>query len=257
MGNLQLPELPNIVSIIAKIFEGTSLSHFLEIFEPVVYSVFFIFLILIITILAGQNLKLIPNKIQSLFEIFVQGVDDFVCDLLGPKGKKYVPFLGTILLYILVMNLLGLVPFLKAPTASLSTTLALSICVFFYVQYTAFKELGALGYAYHLMGEPKGGIAYSIVLPVFMFVSHLISELIRPLSLSIRLRSNVWGDDLMIGLFSGFGIFALPLLFFNMLLTVLACVIQAVVFFVLSTIYFKLVMHEEEHKKVVENAINN
>jgi F-type H+-transporting ATPase subunit a len=255
MEKLQLPELPNIVGIIAKIFEGTPLGHFLETFEPVIYSVFFILLILIVTYFAGRKIKLIPNKIQSLFEFFVETVNDFVCDLLGERGKKYVPFLGTILLYILTMNLLGLVPFLKAPTSSLSTTLALSICVFFYVQYTAFKELGVKGYVVHLMGDPKGGIAYSVVLPLFMFVSHLISEFIRPLSLSVRLRSNIWGDDLMIGLFSGFGVLALPLLFFNILLTLLSCIIQAFVFFILSAIYFKLVMHEEEHKK--ELIINN
>ena len=115
------------------------------------------------------------------------------------------------------------------------------------MQYTALRELGFLGYLDHLAGKPRGVIAATVIFPVFMFVLHIITELIRPLSLSLRLRGNIWGDEMLIAVLSRFGVAGLPLLFFNMAMTVLTAVIQAVVFCLLTTIYLALVLdHEEE-----------
>jgi len=169
-----------------------------------------------------------------------------VCGILGPKGRKYSPFIGTLFIYILFMNLVGLVPMMKSATADWSVTLTLALCVFVYVQYTAVKELGFLGYIDHLMEKPRGVMALSVVLPLFMLFIHLIGELVKPLTLSLRLRSNIWGDDLLLAIMTGFGLPALPLLFFNTLLTMLAATIQAIVFCLLTTVYFALVMPEEE-----------
>jgi len=79
-----------------------------------------------------------------------------------------------------------------------------------------------------------------------MFFLHIISELIRPISLSLRLRSNIWGDDMLLAVLAGFGLKAVTLLFFNTLLTILAAVVQACVFCLLTTIYFALVLTHEE-----------
>ena len=150
------------------------------------------------------------------------------------------------------MNLFGLIPFMKSSTSSWSVTLALALCVFVYVQYVSFKELGFVGYMDHLMGSPRGVLAKSVVLPIMMFFLHVISEVIRPLTLSLRLRSNVWGDDMLLALLSGFGLPGLPLLLFSMILTLIASIIQAAVFCLLTTIYFGLVLmdtHAEEKVK--------
>jgi len=169
-------------------------------------------------------------------------LDDFICGILGAKGRRYTPFIGTLFIYILFMNLFGIIPLMKSPTASWSTTLALAICVFVYVQYTAIRELGFLGYLDHLMGKPRGILAFSVFIPLMMLILHIVSELVRPISLSLRLRSNIWGDDLLLSVLSGFGLGGVPLLVFSSLLAILAAVVQAVVFSLLTTIYFALVL---------------
>ncbi|MBU1726615.1 MAG: F0F1 ATP synthase subunit A [Candidatus Omnitrophica bacterium] len=201
--------------------------------------------------LASRRRKLIPDKLQNAAEIIVSGVDDFVCGILGERGRRFVPFLGTLFIYILFMNLAVLIPFFKSSTSSWSTTLALSLCVFAYVQYTAIREHGFLGYLDHLMGRPRGILAFTAIFPVLMFFLHTISELVKPISLSLRLRSNMWGEDLLVGVLANLGVRFFPLAVFSMLLAILASIIQALVFCLLSTIYFALVLtHEDEAPKL-------
>ena len=144
------------------------------------------------------------------------------------------------------MNLVGIIPFMKSSTASWSTTLALALCVFAYVQYTALKEQGLKGYIDHMMGRPRGFLIFSVVIPILLFFVHIFTELVRPISLSLRLRSNIWGDDMLLTIIAGFGLKGVPLLFFNTLIVILAGIVQAVVFCLLSTIYFALVIPHEE-----------
>jgi F-type H+-transporting ATPase subunit a len=239
-------EFPNVISLLAQGFAGTPFGNFLEVRQNVLFSFFAAALLGGLIYLVARRACLVPGRAQSLVEMCVGGLDDLVCGIIGPKGRTYTPFIGTLFLYILFMNLLGFIPFMKSPTASWSVTLALSICVFCYVQYTAFKELGVRGYLDHLMGKPRGVIALSVVLPVFMLISHVIAELVRPLTLSLRLRSNIWGDDMMMVLFAGFGLQGLPLLFLNTAISIFTATIQAFVFSFLSTIYFALVLIHED-----------
>lgn len=245
--NAPQPELTDFLGILARKFQGSLLVKYLYLWEYVFFALLAALLVSLTAYLATRKTKLIPGRLQSAAELFVEAVQDLVCGVLGPKADKYFPFIATLFIYILFMNLLGLIPFFKSATASLSTTFALAICVFVYVQYTAIKELGFLGYLDHLAGSPRGALAFSLIIPVFMFVLHLISELIRPVSLSMRLRGNIWGDEVLLGIMAGFGLKGLPLLFFSMLMGVLKAVVQAAVFALLTTIYFTLVLkHEEE-----------
>ncbi|MDP3789716.1 MAG: F0F1 ATP synthase subunit A, partial [Candidatus Omnitrophota bacterium] len=196
--------------------------------------------------LATRKVSFIPNRLQNAAEMIVGAIDDMVCGILGPDGRKYTPFIGTLFLYILGMNLLGLIPFMKSPTSDWSITLGLSICVFVYVQYTAIRTMGFLGYADHLAGKPRGVLAFTVILPLTTFIVHLLSEFIKPISLSLRLRSNIWGEDIMLAVLAGFGLKGLPLLFLNTLMALLTAVVQALVFTLLSTIYFALVLTKEE-----------
>jgi len=241
------PELPNLISILAKRFgESSVLAKYLYLWENVLFSLIVVAIITLVAYLALRKSKMIPDRLQNAVEILVGGLDDFVCGILGAQGRRFTPFVGTLFIYIVFMNLFGLIPFMKSPTSSWSTTLALALCVFVYVQYAAVKELGFLGYLDHLAGNPRGILAFSVFIPVIMFFLHVISELVKPISLSLRLRSNVWGDDMLLAVVSGFGLTGVPLLLFSTLLAIIASVVQAVVFSLLTTIYFSLVLVHEE-----------
>jgi len=244
-----LPELPNVVGMLEHCLRGTKLAEYLSLFENVIYSIFIIIFILVLTHFALKKKQLIPSGLQNIFEMFVEGFDNFICGILGQNGRKYTPFIGTLFIYILLMNIMGIIPFFKASTTSWSTTLALAICVFFYVQYSALKQLGFLGYMDHLSGNNRGFLAYTVVIPLLMFVLHVMTEFIKPFSLSLRLRSNMWGDDLLLAYLAGFGIKGLPLLIFNTFLAIIAIFVQTTVFCLLTTVYFALVMPEEEDLK--------
>jgi len=242
-----MSEAPNLVNILAERLEGTQVGEHLLAWESIIFSVLAVTVISLVALLASRKAEKVPGRLQGAVELFVSGIDDFVCGIIGPKGRAYVPFIGTLFVYILFMNLIGLVPLFKSSTASWSVTLALALCVFCYVQYAAVKELGFLGYIDHLLGRPRGIVAFSVFIPIMMFILHVVSELVRPISLSLRLRSNIWGDDMLLSFISGFGLQGLPLLIFNSILAMSASVVQAVVFCLLTTIYFTLVLsHEEE-----------
>lgn len=247
-GRVGHPEFPNMVTLLADRFEGRTLGEFLHQWEDVIFSAMIVALLSITVYLVSRRSRRIPGRWQSAVELLVGGFDDFVCGILGPQGKKYTPFIGTLFIYILFMNMAGLIPFLKSPTANLSTTVTLALCVFVYVQYTAFKEFGFLGYLDHLAGKPRGGLALSIVFPVMLFAMHLVSELFKPVTLALRLRSNILGEDILLAVLAGLGIPFLGwmLMFFSMLLAIVAAVVQAFVFSVLTSVYFALVLIQEE-----------
>ncbi len=245
--NVGMSKLPDIFAILTAKFPENSFLKFAYLWENVIFSLFIVLVLALLAFFACRKRGFIPgNRLQVAVELIVEGLDDFVCGIIGPKGRKYTPFIGTLFIYILCMNLSGLIPFMKASTASWSTTLALALCVFFYVQYTAIGELGFLGYMDHLAGKPRGVLAVTIIMPLFILILHIFTELIRPISLSLRLRGNIWGDEVLIALLSGFGIKGLPLLFFNVLMGLLMSVVQAVVFCLLTTIYLALVLNHEE-----------
>ena len=244
------PELPSLITELLGFFPNNGLLRFLEHWQNVFYSLIAIAILSIFAYRATRKTALIPDRLQAFAEILVGGLDDFVCGILGKEGRRYTPFIGTLFIYILTMNILGLVPFMKSATASWSTTMALGLCVFFYVQYTGIRSMGFFGYLDHLAGRPRKALAFTVVLPLLLFAVHVITELIRPISLSLRLRSNIWGDDLLLAVLAGFGLRGLPLLVLNTLSGLLVSVIQAVVFCLLSTIYFALILTHQEEEKV-------
>ena len=238
-------EIPNLVTILTEKFSGSYVAQILQQWENIIFSLIIASIIILITSMGTRKRQIIPGRLQCACEIVMGGIDSFVCGILGAKGRKYTPFIGTLFIYILFMNLFGLIPLMKSPTSSLSSTLALAICVFVYVQFTAIKEMGFLGYLDRLSGKPRGIIAYTVFMPIMMFFMHVVSELIRPISLSLRLRSNILGDDMLLSVLSSFGISWIPLLIFSSLLVILAAIMQAIIFSLLTTIYFALALEQE------------
>lgn len=243
-----LPELPNLVTVINHFWPHQPAAHFLHRWENVVFSWAIAVGLLVVFVLASRGLRLIPGRRQGLVEMIVEGLDGMVTSILGSEGRHYTPFIGTLFLYILSMNLAGLVPGLKSPTASINTTAALAGCVFLYVQYTGIRRQGPLNYFKHLMGEP-------IFLAPLNLPLHIVGEFIKPLSLSLRLFANITGEDLTIYYLVTLGVACLgamtfvgaPFQVFFYPLAILFSLIQALVFSLLSTVYISLMLPHEEH----------
>ena len=170
MSEAGVPELPNILGLLSARFPGNSFLKFIYHWENVSFSLIIVLVLSGFFFLACRKRSIVPARMQALAELIVGGMDSFVCGIMGPRGRKFTPFIGTLFIYILAMNLSGLIPFMKASTSSWSTTLALALCVFCYVQYTAIKELGFLGYLDHLAGKQRGALAFTIIMPLFMLV---------------------------------------------------------------------------------------
>ena len=118
---------------------------------------FVLLVVALLFIISTRKIKPLPEgKGQTLLEFFVGTLIDFFGDILGPDGRKYVPFVGSYFILILSLNYLGLIPGFQSPTAHLNTTLALGVTAVLGVQIIAIKENGVLGYLKHLRGDPPG-----------------------------------------------------------------------------------------------------
>jgi F-type H+-transporting ATPase subunit a len=262
------PEIPDILLLMihALDLKSHALVETLKHIRVVIYSAFVAFMIAFLLGRVASRLKMVPNRAQSALEIYVEVVYSFVTSILGKEmGRRYFPLLATLGIYIVSMNLLGLVPGLFSPTSVPLQTFGLSITVFCIVQYTAIRHQGVTGYLYHLAGEPKDAITWALS-PLF-FPLHTVGELIKPVSLALRLWGNILGEDILLGVFSMFGIMLVPLLTglvgwhvenpvigipLHLLvvgLVLLGGIIQALVFTALTTIYISLVLPHETHSE--------
>ena len=245
----------NVIALLAGANPHAAWAHFLEHYEVLVFSLLVALLLVLVAFLAGRNPQLVPSGLQNGVEMVVEGLSDFIVSIIGPKqGPRFVPFLGTLFIYILAMNLFGLIPFMHSPTASLNVTVALALTVFVYVQYIGFRELGPLGWLDHMLGNPRdvtGWLLAPLMLPI-----HVLGELAKPISLSCRLFGNIFGEDMLLVAFASLGVAMLPFqklpfgipmhaLFFP--LALLGSALQAMVFTVLSSIYILLMLPHEHH----------
>jgi F-type H+-transporting ATPase subunit a len=176
--------------------------------------------------------------LRNLFEVLADTVLGLMAGVMGEKAaKRYLPLVGTLFIFILFSNLLGLIPGFLPPTETLKTNLALSIAVFLLSHIFGVREHG-LKYFKHFLGPIWWLIP--LMLPI-----ELISHIARPVSLSMRLMGNIVGDHKLVGVFFGILPFALPVPF--MVMGVLVCVVQAVVFSLLTTVYISQAVAHEEH----------
>ena len=250
-----MKESANFLTLVIEKMHGTPLGTFLHHWENFIFSMLAASFLVTICFLGTRKKSMVPDGLQNFLEMVVEGLESLVVGVIGARGRTYVPFVGTLFVYIFTQNWMGLIPGLKSPTSSINTTAGLAICVFFYVQWVGLRENGLKHYILHLMGSPKDTVGWAMVplnLPL-----HILEEFIRPLSLSLRLFGNVLGEDALIAIFTGLGILALsfihspvglPLQLPFMMLAMLTGTIQALVFSLLSTIYLSLMLpHEEEH----------
>ncbi len=214
---------------LVKLFEAIGLGHFANAYPHVVYSWLVMIILIILGAVAAKSISMIPTKAQNVFEILISGIEEFMVDLTGEEGRWLFPISATIFIYIVVCNLIGLVPGFLPPTASVNTTLSCAIPVVIFTHVIGVKYHG-VKYIKHFMG-PVWWLAPLI------FVIEIIGHVARILSLSIRLFGNMMGHELVLGiLFFLAGLFLAPLPI--MALGIFVAVVQAFVFFLLSILYF-------------------
>jgi F-type H+-transporting ATPase subunit a len=184
-------------------------------------------ILVVLAFLASRGMKAVPGGVQNLMEVVVTGIENMVDETMGLKGKAYFPLIATFALFILVSNLLGLIPGFYPPTANLNTNAALALIVFFMTHIVGIKEHGT-HYIKHFMGP-------ILWLAPLMIIIELIGHLARPLSLSLRLFGNMYGHEIVLMIFCGLVPFLLPIPM--MLMGVLVAFIQAFVFSLLAMIY--------------------
>jgi F-type H+-transporting ATPase subunit a len=251
----EVPELPNFITFLYHHFPESTLVKFLHDWENIVFSVLVATILSLVAYLGTRKKQILPSGFQNFLEFCVEKFDKLITEVLGPEdGRKFVPFLGSLFIYILAMNLFGLVPLMKAPSSNLNITIALALCVFVLVQFLNIKNMGIFGFIYHLAGSPKTIIEWALA--PFLLLLELISQLARPVTLSLRLFGNVLGEDILIGTFALLGVtlgityfsVGLPLQIPFVFLALLTSTMQALVFTLLSTVYILLSStHKEEH----------
>jgi F-type H+-transporting ATPase subunit a len=210
-----------------------------HLFPDYIVMVFFVAVVLILLLgLASRKLKIIPSKRQSLLELIIEFFENLLGDIIGEQGKKYLPMVGTIGLFIFFCNLLGLVPGFMSPTSKLNVTVGCALSVFVYYHWQGIRAQGIFKYLKHFTGPTP--LLAPLLLPI-----EIISHFSRPVSLSVRLFGNIFAEELLILVIASIIPFLLPLPF--MAIAIFTATIQAFVFVLLSCIYIAgAVAHEEE-----------
>ncbi|MCX7643040.1 MAG: F0F1 ATP synthase subunit A, partial [Armatimonadetes bacterium] len=212
----------------------------------------------------SKRLSLYPSGFQTLWEMAVEFFESLCRSAIGQGGEKYAPLIGSFFIYILLLNLVGLIPGFMSPTAHPYITIGLAIASLTIVHAIAIKELGLKNYLLHYVDRPFPNpivnVAFNIV--TLAPIVHLVGEFSKLISLSIRLFGNIFGEDTVIFQFASLGMITLhafgllpkpitvplPFQLPVVLLHVLVAFIQAFVFSALTSVYIALFVsgHEEE-----------
>jgi F-type H+-transporting ATPase subunit a len=179
----------------------------------------------------------------TFFEIIVGGVFGMMEGMMGrEKARATYPIVAALAVFILISNLMGLIPGLLPPTDNLNLTLAMGTCVFFLTHYFGLKYNG-VAYLKHFLGPVQAW--YALPLMLLMLFIELISHIVRPVSLGLRLMGNMMGDHTVLGIFLGFNLLFVPLPL--MALGLLVSIVQTLVFCLLSMVYFSMAVEDLSH----------
>ncbi len=211
-------------------------------FEAICFSLIAATVLVVCAFIATRDYRRVPRGLQNILEAAVGFIRGLVHGFMGPAGDRYVPYLGTVFLYIFAMNMLGIIPAFRSPTMTLSTTAALGITTFIMVQGYAIAGTGLWAYLKHF----TAGTAFPLCL--LLIVVEIIGDLAKPLSLSLRLFGNIFGEDNVIEQLMGLGkAWYIPVQVPMLALAVFTSLLQAFIFTTLATIYIaSKVVHEHE-----------
>ena len=234
--------------------------------DHVTYTWLAMLLLTTLAYVASRNIQLVPRGAQNVLEVVLEQFLQMIDDVMGHEGRRYLPLIATLGLFILVGNLMSLVPGLAGPTGNLNTTAACALVVFVAYHWIGIRKQGALAYLKHFAGPVP------LALKPLMFVIEIISHLARPLSLTLRLFGNMTGGHILLAvifflmgldgligwalsgsvagaLIGGLG-GAVTLVFtvgFLYPLKILVSLLQAFIFVMLTMLYISGAIEEAEH----------
>ena len=171
--------------------EHPPLFHLPGIPDHVTYTWVVMIVLSAVAFFASRRLELVPRGTQNLMEIVLEQMQGMIDDVMGPEGRPYLPFIGTLGLFIFAANLLSLVPGAAGPTTNLNTTAACAIIVFIAYHAIGLRAQGPATYIRHFMGPV-------VWLAPLMMPIEIISHLARPLSLTLRLFGNMVGGHILL-----------------------------------------------------------
>ena len=174
-------------------------------------------------------------SLKAFMENFVSIITNLSDMVIGSPGRVFIPYFATIFLFIWFNNLLGLFPGMGAGTSNLNTTLALGVFSFLIYNIYGFKEHG-ISYLKQLMGP-------LLILAPLMFIIELVSHLVRPFSLGLRLYGNMLGDHTVLGIFLDMAPILIPVAFY--FLGFFVCTMQAFIFTILSMVYISIALSHD------------
>ena len=193
-------------------------------------------IMLMVTLLAWlstRHLAIVPGTVQTTAEGIVATIDEAITAVAPEHGRQIMPFIASLWLFLIIANLVGLIPGLHSPTRDLSVTSALAILVFFSVHWFGIRTLGLKNYLHHFLPPSP------ILLPF-----HIISEFTRTLALAIRLFGNMMSLEMaamLILLVAGF-LAPIPIL----MLHIIEALVQAYIFGMLALIYLAGAMQSQQ-----------
>jgi F-type H+-transporting ATPase subunit a len=183
-----------------------------------------------------------PKKGQQLLEVVVEQIRGLLDQVIGPYGRRYVPVIGTFAIFILIGNLMAQIPGLGAPTESINVTGALGLTSFLYFIGSGFRQQG-IRYLKHFTGGLTGAMLISI--GWLIFVVEILSNSVRPVTLSLRLFVNMYADEQIGHAFLNLVAPIVPI--FTIVLGVFVAFIQTFIFIMLSMVYLSETVPHEEH----------
>lgn len=206
------------------------------------FSVFATLTLLISTIFLSLSIKkkeIIPGRLQALGEMLYELVSNMVEDTIGSHGKRYIPIIFSVFIFVLFSNLVGMIPYAFSTTSHIATTFALAATIFLAITTLGFYRHG-LGYFSLFL--PEGT---PILLAPLMVLIELFSYLSRPVSLSLRLTANITAGHIVMKLLASFtimggltlGIFPFTFLTIIQGFEIFVAILQAYIFAILSCVY--------------------
>ena len=208
--------------------------------DHVVMAILVVVLVAAVLIPTSRRLSVdSPGKVQQVLEQLITGLEDLIEDVVGHGfGKRFLPFIMGLAVFIFVSNILGLFYFVQPPTANPNTTFALSITAFLFYNLVGIRDNGLFKYLKHFAGPLP-------LLAPLMVPIEIISHLARILSLALRLFGNIFGEHTATGIFFVMFPFVVP--WPMMGLGIFGAFLQAFIFIMLTMAYLQGAVGAEEH----------
>lgn len=204
-------------------------------------------IVIAIAKMATKSLRAVPTGTQNVMEAFLGGVIAMGKDVVGEEhARKYLPLIATIGLFVLVNNLIGIIPGFESPTSNINVTLTLALLVFFYYNYEGVKKQGAFTYFKNFVHLGEMNPIAKFAMSLLMYPIEIVSHLSRIVSLSFRLFGNIKGDDLFLWVLLMLTPWIIPMT--PLVLLTFMAFLQTFVFMILTYVYLAGALAlEEDH----------